>query len=156
MRLSITLISWMFISACGSAQMAPDVRDPALVADSNWTIELVVSGGFAGIVQSLQVSDDGTLIAQDKKRDVLKISHLSARELDQLEKLLSTLEFTEKQDTAPRFGQKCADCMHYRLRLTRDDRHHSVEFNSLELSKLPYAQLLRALVEMLRRTLTSA
>jgi hypothetical protein len=97
-----------------------------------WTAKLTQSGGFAGVLRTIQVSSDGQFTARDDRSARSIAGALPPESLGKLDRLLAGI----KAPTASAGPSGCADCFIYDLELTAPDRtvHIHVDDVSIEAS----------------------
>lgn len=104
-----TLAVFSLISACGPAVTAETQAGAA----RSWEVGFELSGGIAGMMKQVTISDDGRLVAENLRRRVRVEKRLSADRLRELHRLIDKAE--PAPETATGFPGRCADCMQYRL-----------------------------------------
>jgi len=117
-------------------------------------VEFYMSGGFAGIRQSLIVDDNGLIIVQDDKRGKLVRGQLDPVRQAEIRAAFMKID-TEAGTMTQRLDALCADCFQYTIKSTVGGKRHQVVVNSAVFQDSPYHEIVKALVQILRETLSS-
>jgi hypothetical protein len=134
------------ISACLTAVNAGTKGGPARA----WQVDFELSGGFAGAMRQITVSHSGRLVAEDLRRQVRVEKKLSVDQLQELDRLV------ERTEPGPGTGfpGRCADCMQYRLRVTKAEGRPTVsESGAIEQRQSGNPELLVLLTAILNEAL---
>jgi hypothetical protein len=123
------------------------VPPTATVAVSEaWSIELLQTGGFAGVALRLSVDSDGSVTYEDQRAQRTETGLLGADQLADLRALIdSSAFFTQPSpQDAP-----CADCFNLVISVTLDGLTHTVEAVDigLDASLEPFAGALGVLLQ---------
>ena len=103
----LTIISLFYlVSGCNST--AHDTNN----SEANWSITLNISGGFAGIMQTVNLDQTGKAILVDNKLKLKVEKQVTKQELQTYVKLVKNLP--DIPDTKAKPGQ-CRDCFNYSL-----------------------------------------
>lgn len=122
-------------------QETSHISPPAKV----WKIEYRVSGGFAGIRRTLELSSDGKLIATDLKQKKTVEKSISDKQIASIENLLNTTNYQQTTEARSKLSNRCADCFQHAITVTIDERQHSTAGTDVSLRNSPYASLIGAL-----------
>jgi len=114
-----------------------------------WTLSLHVSGGFAGVERTLQVSSAGDISAEDSKRAEPATARATTGELATIRSFVA-MEIPARR---ARSGE-CRDCFRYALEIAANGRLSMFEFDDVTLTGSDIEPLVRVLMTMLNRTLT--
>ena len=135
------------VSAC-----APAVTDGAQAgAAPSWEVGFELSGGFAGMMKQMTISHDGRVVAENLRRRARVEKRLSADQMRELDRLV------ERAESAPEMAlpsrSRCADCMQYRLTVTRSGGRPTVsESGVIEQQQSRSPELLAFLTTILNET----
>ena len=116
-------------------------------------VEYSMSGGFAGIRQSLTIQDTGQIEAHDEKYGKVVRGQLDAARLARLRATLIKIS-ANSETTSPRLGTGCTDCYQHTVKATFGDRRFQVYMNSMALQASPNGELVRTLSLILREVLS--
>jgi hypothetical protein len=114
-----------------------------------------VSGGFAGISQSLAVDGTGLIVARDDRRGKMARGQLDPARLTEIWAVFMNIN-AETGATAQRLDARCADCYQYSIMSTAGGRRHRANVSSAALSASPYGEVVKSLSLILRETLSQA
>lgn len=119
----------LIISAC--AEMQPEQPTQSIECQSpiEWKIDFSLSGGFAGVSQSLSISSDGSMIKQDLRKGERFESTLSSEELGKIAGMLAQACPFE----GIRMNNRCADCFEYKLNVIMNSKRYSLETNEISV-----------------------
>lgn len=81
-----------------------------------WEVSFELSGGIAGAMKQIVVSNDGRLIGENLKRRTRIEKRLSADQVKELDRLIGQAESAPAPADSP---SRCADCIEYRLTVSR-------------------------------------
>jgi len=113
-----------------------------------WSVVLVISGGFAGWMRNISVDTRGALIINDLKRNKSIRKQLNNSELASLSNLVTKQKSIYQTDVVTELSQKCKDCFHYKLSIRWHNRQQLVSLNDLNLPKSSYNKIINFLKEM--------
>lgn len=119
-------------------------------------IEFKVSGGFAGVRQSLIIQKDGTFIARDAR---LKKEVAGSLHDETLGKLISSFrshDLLAPEINKPTSSKRCADCIQYSSKAIVDNRLHHISTNSADMAASPYNHTMILLLKILRESLSNS
>jgi hypothetical protein len=134
-------------AATATPEPPTPVPPTATVAVSEaWSIELLQTGGFAGVALRLSVDSDGSVTYEDQRAQRTETGLLGADQLADLRALIdSSAFFTQPSpQDAP-----CADCFNLVISVTLDGLTHTVEAVDigLDASLEPFAGALGVLLQ---------
>ena len=142
-----TLAVALLISACGPAVTA----ETQAGATRSWEVGFELSGGIAGMMKQLTISEDGRLVAENLRRRVRVEKRLSTDRLRELHRLIDKAE--SAPGTATGFPGRCADCMQYRLTVSRPEGRPTVsEGGAIEQQQSRNPELIEFLIVILNET----
>ena len=103
------LIAIGMLSSCETQKEESVVIPPEM---ANWSAELLITGGFAGVHQRLSVNGRGEAQFTDRKTDTRISAILTAQQLHELANLVKNTPVNESK-----MGKKpnCNDCFQYGL-----------------------------------------
>jgi len=129
----LLMIALLGMGACkprATEKPTPAATPGACGLPTTWQIEFQRSGGFAGLMQSLTLSSDGKLTANDLRTNQSASRTLKPQERESIAALLAqTCPFE-----VSRAESRCADCFIYTLKITMDGVPYQVEINDVSLS----------------------
>jgi hypothetical protein len=112
------LIAALLASACAPTNAQTTTADDA--AAGPWSVALLVTGGFAGVHQHIEIDHNGQVSVDDDKRKKHVDGQLKA---PQLKKLESLVQAALAAPPAGKTGRsKCFDCFNYTLTLKTDGK----------------------------------
>jgi hypothetical protein len=117
----------------------------------NWRVTFGLSGGFAGLRRTLDLSSNGELTAVDQKLGKQVSMKLPRVELDQLTALIVAacpFDFSIR-------ALNCPDCLEYMLRIDADAGSFSIQVNDRTLSQSGLEKLISGLVRLQEQALSS-
>lgn len=135
--------------ACAPPAVTSQATGEKLFA--KWEVHMVVSGGIAGVSQTLIATSDGELIARDLKRGASVERRADEQTAQNIARALNTLK--EEPPRAAPFPGRCRDCFNYEIQAVLDGERRYLRLSSERLEDSPYRELVRILAETLRRTL---
>jgi len=143
------IVACCVLGACKTVDFAASAQ-----ATLGGQVEFYLSGGFAGIRQSLEIDDSGTIVVQDKKRGNIVRGQLESVRLADLRAAFMKID-VEPGSTSRQLGTRCADCYQYTINATVGGKHHHVAVNSAVLQTSPYGEIVQSLAQILHETLSS-
>lgn len=114
-RFSIAFLFFIIIlAACsengGVTYTAPELAD-------GWSIKMNLSGGFDGLVRTIEIDSDGDFVVTDEIRQKTVEGKLTEDELENLKKRISSLKFNPVETETG-----CADCFLYHVEIESGGR----------------------------------
>lgn len=144
----IVLLACCMFGACKAVEtVAPLQTTPG------GQVEFSVSGGFAGIRQSLTVDGTGLIVARDDKRGKVVRGQLDPARLAEIWAVFMKIN-PEAGATTQRLDARCKDCFQYTIMSTAGGRRHRASVSSAALSASPYGEVVKSLSQILRETLS--
>lgn len=132
----------------------PQSQSPERVdASRQWRLVYHMSGGFAGVRRTLIVSSNGHLEAIDEKHAKRYKRKVGSREMDEINGLLATLDFSQLHNGQRRGNDDCADCFRYVLDVEIDGKRHHVQYDSTTPRLSEEDEVVRTLAAILRQAL---
>lgn len=119
----------------------PPTAEPVCTPTSAWSLELKISGGFAGVARSLTVSSRGQLTAVDERSQETATTSLSPQDLADLEPLVCAASQSPAAARLP----ACNDCFNYVLTISDGVTPHTWTWNDISLRDHPAVPLVQAL-----------
>ncbi len=115
------------------------------LGSETWTIEFGREGGIMGLTQSLELSSDGSLIAQDLQAQKSFTKTLDPTQLSEIEHQLAQACPFETQKTE----QTCADCFFYDLIFRTNGARYQAQVTDLSIppNLQPLIQTLTGLLD---------
>src|SRR5512142_1246459 len=136
-----TWILALALAACGPAVVSPPASQASPAPAQDWTVKLTQSGGFAGVLLTVQVSSDGTLIARNERAGSSVTKSLPPEATAQIASFAAGL--AAATSATPRSG--CADCFLYRLEVTSGGRSAAIDADDTTLAGSGAAELIQLL-----------
>jgi hypothetical protein len=109
----------------------------------------VLSGGFAGVQKSLQLTSGGHLVAADERLGKQGQTSLGEDELGPLTRLLEGACPFIDTGRMP----SCADCFVYSIDLNWGSERHRLTFNDVNLAESGFGELIEKLNEVREQVL---
>lgn len=101
---------------------------PAL--DGGWTIRMKHSGGFMGLLRSIEISSDGKFTVVDERTNKTIAGEYPFDELSKIKEQVSNSEYIA--ESGPN-GMACADCFIYDLEIQGNGEKFAVQLNDISL-----------------------
>ncbi len=153
--LAIGALVLFLLTAC-SAQSATPPSVPSATATrerqelGQWRIRLSISGGFAGLRRSAELSSTGELTVTDQKRNKKVTVQVPQAEMERISSWVLQARPTQPQ---PRLSN-CRDCFEYELTILRDGEILSFWFNDVTLEDAELAPLVNTLARLQEQALS--
>ena len=142
--LQVVLLVSLVISACSAIAPSASSPTPLPSPSKNWRIKLTQSGGFVGVLLSVEVTSTGQLTAEDQRTGHTVTRTLSPQTTAELRQLIGGI--------APSGGDKpasgCADCFIYDLELHRDSGDMQIHTDDTSIDDFGAADLIRRLSQL--------
>lgn len=131
--------------ACNSGQHI-STAEAAASAGHTWSIEIQLSGGFAGIDQQVLLDNTGKLTSINNKSGKRHGTRADTSLMAHAGELVTTRPLA----TTPQPGQGlpigCADCINYNINIVSNGRRLIIRLNTLSLKSSPYGDLVKKMV----------
>jgi hypothetical protein len=114
-----------------------------------WSVELIVTGGFAGVERKVEVDSSGAYQAKDLQTGASSEGTLSAEAVAQIQADLPAVCQAAEAGRPP----ACADCFQYLLGVRFASADYRIGFNDLSLPNNPAAPLVGDLTHVLNEAL---
>lgn len=150
-----SIYRWILVSVSCLVVACQAVEVPSRVSWGG-QIEFRVSGGFAGIRQSLIIRNDGTFIARDDRLKKEVTGRLDDETLGKLISSFGSNDVLEAESNKPPSSKRCADCIQYSSKAIVDNRLHHISINSADMTASPYNHTMILLLKILRESLSSS
>jgi len=151
-RTALWVIVWVIFAGCSVTgtpfPSATAVSEPK--GSGEWRIEFRMSGGFAGILRSIELLSTGQMTVIDQKTN--KQVTVQVSEMD-MEKISSWVIQAQSAQALPRLSD-CQDCLEYEITIHRDGELLSFWFNDLTLDNADLAPLINTLAYMQEQALS--
>ncbi|HEX2696420.1 MAG TPA: hypothetical protein VHM28_01855 [Anaerolineales bacterium] len=140
----------ILLSACGPARFDPKplptsgAPQPLPTLADKWSVKLTQSGGFAGVMLTVEVSSDGTIKAEDTRSGKSVTQTLSPTQLNQLKDLISAAKISP--NAAPYPG--CADCFIFTLEINSNGTVSRVQVDDITAKDSGALELINALRQL--------
>ncbi len=131
-------------SACGSARLLPPELQPLPTAPASWTVRLTQSGGFIGVLLTVEVTSDGRLTAEDQRAGRHVSVDLPPQTVTELASLYS------EALGAPQLSRQtgCMDCFIYDLEMNSSGSVVRVHADDTNLNDSGAAKLIELLQQL--------
>ncbi len=143
---NVFLLVLFMLAACGS----PASNDILATPTSEWRIVFIHSGGFVGLMRTLEVSSDGSYFLKDDRTGFTKSGRLPVDELADLGKTLKKTDYVPQ--TAP---TGCADCFIYNIEVISGGDKFSAQVDDVNIDASGLRPLISVLRGILERELQS-
>lgn len=150
-KLIVSLLVSVVVVACAITVDAERAPWGMQATAGDWTIELTLSGGIAGMMRRVTVTSKGEAQVRDLRRDKQVHTRLSperAAEFGALSKHIG-----DADSERPAFMSRCADCVNYELTVFDGDVTRQRRFDSRDLGNFPYRDLVTALIDLMNTAL---
>lgn len=155
------LLGGVILSSCGSElplsetetvnlASSPIVTEKSEMNDSEpgWRIEMLVTGGFAGIRRSIQVASTGEVVVRDLDSNKLVDLELDQSDLESIgTQVISITQLPSAEN------QSCNDCFIYELDITLEGKQLSSSFNDEDLFNSDIVSLVNELMGIINSAL---
>jgi len=108
-----------------------------------------MSGGFAGIQRSVELSDDGVLRVEDRNTGRQVTAQISTTDLEAITTLLTQVQ---PASSSPRFSN-CRDCLYYEITVQRGNETFTAEMSDLDLDQSALSLLINTLARVQEQAL---
>lgn len=113
-------------------------------AATSWRIRFIMSGGFAGIIRVVELSDDGLLRATDERTGKQAEMRLSAADLGMIGAWVMS---AQSIPSTPRLSD-CRDCLRYEITIRRGNETLTAELIDLDLDQSDLSRLINKLADL--------
>jgi len=143
------------LTAC-SVSNAPSPPAPTITPvieprmSEQWRIEFNMSGGFAGIMRSAELSNTGQLTVTDEKAKKRVTAQVPEAELMEIASLITQIQPAQPGSIL----SNCRDCFRYRITIRRDGEQFFFQCDDTTLDKSGLAPLINTLAHLLDRALS--
>ena len=152
---SCLLFMLLFISliGCQPATRTPQQKlEPTNTAKplpaNQWSVNLTVTGGFAGIHKVMELSSNGSFQITDMRTGENKTRGLDKSELEKIIGLIEQIQGGENP-----FPSACADCFIYELTIQNGKETYRISLDDINLNDSEAAPLIEELMALGRSTL---
>ena len=128
----------------GCKQSSQVTYTPPALAEE-WTISMTQSGGIMGLLRTVTVKSDGNYTVIDERAAKKITGKLTEEKFDELQELISGLEFT-----APQMPTVCADCFVFDVEIQSSGKKMIIQADDISLpdsGMQPLVDLLRELMD---------
>ncbi len=132
------------ISTLPSSPIPSLPPSPEPVTSATWRIRFTMSGGFAGIIRSVELSDDGLLRVSDQRTGRQSEIQISTTDLEAINGWVAR---AQSPPLLPRFSN-CRDCLHYDITIHRGNETVTAELTDLNLDQSDLSLLINKLAAL--------
>jgi hypothetical protein len=133
----------VILAGCGPVRPATPRPQPPLPPTGAWTVKLTQSGGFIGVLMTVDVSSGGALTAQDHRSGRSVTNTVPPETIARLDQMIS--KATEPLTIGK--SSRCADSFNYTLDLTSTRGAIQVQMDDTTIG----ASGLEALINLLQQ-----
>ena len=158
--LFIALLISAVLSACGlsaptqqplpSPKPLPTQQQISALAGT-WMVSMQLSGGIAGLSQSIDVSSDGAVIAKDERSNKIVKRQLTSAELAQFINLVKSASLKSSSGGPT----DCADCFYYNIQINSNDGKFTAQFDDVSLPDSGMSSVVEYLRDLMSKMLAS-
>lgn len=141
----------LFLAACSLDASAPSAA-PSRDRSLGGHILFEISGGFAGLRQSLSIDDRGLALARDERRRLEVPRQLSVAQLAEIKSAFAKVD--DGKQSPRELSHPCADCLQHTLTATIGGERHNVR-TQVPSQATPYGEVMALLSQILRDALSS-
>ena len=105
----ILILAALLAASC--TRSSTNTYSPPAIED-DWSVNMTLSGGIAGLMRTIEVKADGSFTVTDKRVGNTVSGELTEDELAKLEEMLSSLKFSTSKNPSA-----CADCFEYEIEI---------------------------------------
>ena len=136
--LHLAIFISMLLYACGVVKPVPSSPQPLPSPSGKWQVKLTQSGGFAGVLLSVEVASDG------QRTGSTVTQTLSPQTMAELGRLIRGIAHSggDKPSSA------CADCFVYDLELHQDSGDIQIHADDMSLDNFGAADLIARLRQL--------
>lgn len=150
MKLIAVLAIALTCGCAASAGQTPSDQRSDPPSRAPWSLTLQQSGGFAGLMRTLQVPSSGDASAEDSRRQTRVATKATPEELAALNAFIA-----QQVPSRQAVSGSCADCFLYELEVDAGGRRSNFRFDDATLMASGIEPTVRTLVAMLTRALTN-
>lgn len=149
-RSLLILLIVFTLAACGPARLE-ETQQPLPTASADWTaIKFTQSGGFIGILRTLEISRDGTWTAADGRDNTTVDGKLTDAELAELSDLVTSLSIKSDKQSGV-----CADCFIYSLEISSSGKTLVAEADDVNLGESGLGPLVDFMTTLMSKAMTN-
>ncbi len=147
----IILILALLMSACVPALPGSSERQPVPSPGPSWNVQLTQSGGFVGVLLTVEVSSDGLLKAENRRAGTSVSQQLPPETISKLLQLYSEVKIPSGDQPQP----TCADCFEYDLQLSSGGQTMKIRADDTSLASSGAGELISYLGQLRDQALTA-
>jgi hypothetical protein len=141
------ILGMLLMSACApterSQESATALQQAAVT--TSWSAILNISGGFAGLMQTLTLDQSGQAIFIDKRKKSRTAKQITREDLQIYADLVKNLADTNRANSRP---DQCRDCINYALEISSDGKLKHREVNTISLTNSDAKELISKLASL--------
>ena len=141
------ILGMLLISACAPTERSQEsatAQQQAAVTTS-WSAILNISGGFAGLMQTLTLDQSGQAIFIDNRKKSRTEKQVTREDLQIYADLVKNLADTNRTETRP---DQCRDCINYALDISSDGKLKRRAVNTISLTNSDAKELISKLASL--------
>jgi hypothetical protein len=131
----------IFLTSCSQLKPFPQ---PLPSPSGNWTVKLNQSGGFAGVLLTVDISSNGQLNAEDQRSLRIVTQTLPAQTITKLNQLVSGISMSPR--SIPQSG--CADCFIYDLEIQSEAGNLHLNIDDVTMKDSGVADLIAFVIKL--------
>ena len=141
------ILGLLLLSACSPTGQNQEsaTEQPQDTASPNWSVMLNISGGFAGLMQTLTLDQSGQAIFIDKRKKSRTEKQITREDLQIYADLVKNLADTDHAETRP---DQCRDCINYALDISSDGKLKHRAVNTISLTNSDAKELISKLASL--------
>jgi hypothetical protein len=138
------LVILIFLASCSPAKPIKPTLQPLASPTDQWSIKLTQSGGFSGVLLTVDVSSDGQLIAENQRTHKSVTSNLPPQTISDMKRLILNLQGSTGR------GQPsgCADCFIYDLEVRSDGNNIEIHVDDVTIKDSGAQELISTLMRI--------
>ena len=141
------ILGMLLMSACAPTERSQESATPQQQAavTTSWSAILNISGGFAGLMQTLTLDQSGQAIFIDKRKKSRTEKQVTREDLQIYADLVKNLANTNRTETRP---DQCRDCINYALDISSDGKLKRRAVNTISLTNSDAKELISKLASL--------
>jgi hypothetical protein len=138
------LMMLILISSCSTVKSEKPVPQPLPSPSDTWAVNMTQSGGIAGVLLTVEVSNDGQLKAEDQRSHRSITETLPTQTTNELKKLV----FSIPASTGRLQQSACADCFIYDLEIQSVGKNIKIHVDDVTINDSGAQELITTLARL--------